>query len=227
MKASDGSMQEVESVTSPIAGADTHCFWASNGSLQEAMPGSRGEVGPQGETGTKGEQGPKGDTGERGPTGDVGAQGETGPKGDTGETGLTGPKGDTGDSGPQGERGPPGETGPKGDTGDQGPIGLTGPKGDTGEPGPSRRIETYSGSTNASGIYTVTYATAFPSVPHVDLSYPGASTEQFVRLVSSTTTGFTAHAYARGGLTVLSVTLLALATTNVNGATIRAVVTAA
>lgn len=91
---------------------------------------------------------------------------------------------------------------------------------------PYRREDTYEGTTNANGLFAVVYATPFPKRPHVSLSFVGATTEQNVRLVSSSETGFTAHAFARGGLSVLGLTLLALATTNVSGAPITATVTA-
>lgn len=132
--------------------------------------------------------------------------------------------------GPQGEAGAKGDVGPKGDQGDRGYTGVKGDKGDTGErgpEGPSRRIEIYAGTTNVSDLFTVAYSQPFPATPHVSLSCAGASTEQAVRLVSSSASGFTAHAYARGGLTVLGLTLLALATSNVSGASISAQVTAA
>jgi len=107
-----------------------------------------GPVGPTGPAGAKGATGPKGDAGAAGSTGPAGA---TGPKGDTGSTGATGPagaKGDTGTTGATGPAGPPGATGPtgaKGDTGAQGPAGTP------------TRIETYTATSNASGLATFTF----------------------------------------------------------------------
>lgn len=136
----------------------------------------------------------------KGPAGEKGIQGEVGPAGAKGDVGPAGPKGD------------------KGDTGD------TGPEGPQGIPGISRRIEIYTGTTNASGIYTVTFPTAFPAPPHVNPTLINPTTEQAFRVTAVSTTGFTVHVFQRGGLTVLGLTLLALATTNVNGASLSVLV---
>lgn len=65
-------------------------------------------------------------------------------------------------------------------------------------PTPSqKRVESYSGTTNGSGIYTVTYATAFSSVPNVQFQLNGGSNKMTVLLTSSTTTGFTLYVQLR------------------------------
>lgn len=120
-----------------------------------AVPGPKGDTGPQGATGA---QGPKGDTGATGPQGPAGKDGNSAyqiavSNGFTGTqtqwlaslkgaTGAQGPKGDTGATGatgPQGKQGPQGLQGPKGDTGATGPQG---PKGDPGAAASSTITET-------------------------------------------------------------------------------------
>lgn len=53
-----------------------------------------------------------------------------------------------------------------------------------------KRRETYSGATNSSGIYTITYATAFTVAPNVQFQLGlGASNKETILLSTSTTTG--------------------------------------
>lgn len=60
----------------------------------------------------------------------------------------------------------------------------------------SKRVEVYSGSTNGSGNYTVTFGTAYPSPPYVVPTIPNqSSVNQYVRVTAVSTTGFTVHAY--------------------------------
>lgn len=54
----------------------------------------------------------------------------------------------------------------------------------------SKRREPYSGTTNSSGVYTVTYSTAFGAIPNVQLQMNGGSNKQTVLLTSSTVNGF-------------------------------------
>lgn len=124
---------------------------------QYFMPGPKGDTGPIG---------PKGDTGNAGPQG---IQGPAGAKGDAGPQGVQGVKGDTGSQGPKGDTGSTGATGPKGDQ------GIQGVKGDTGAAGAPKRVERFTGTTNASGIATITFADSsgklvpFSSVPDIDV----------------------------------------------------------
>lgn len=60
-----------------------------------------------------------------------------------------------------------------------------------------KRVETYLGTTNASGDYTVTYATAFATAPDVRPQLQSPTDTQTVRITSSTTTGFTVKARSR------------------------------
>lgn len=56
-----------------------------------------------------------------------------------------------------------------------------------------RKTETFSGTTNGSGIYTITYATAYGSTPDVQpqIQASSASDTTSVRITASSTTGFT------------------------------------
>lgn len=99
-------------------------------------------------------------TGSKGPKGDTGVQGPQGVPGPKGDIGALGPQGIPGVQGLKGLDGATGPQGPKGDTGSQGP------KGDAGTP---KRVERFSGTTNASGVASITFSPAFTSIPDVDV----------------------------------------------------------
>jgi hypothetical protein len=86
-----------------------------------------------------------------------------------------------------------------------------------------KRTETYTGSTDANGLITVTYLTAFSVVPNVQPGPPPSSDMSWV-LVSSTTTGFSLRLVQRSVLTVLSLQVLAGTVTNVVGSPARVLV---
>lgn len=54
-----------------------------------------------------------------------------------------------------------------------------------------KRQETYSGTTDASGNYTVTFATPYSVAPNIQVTLVGGSDIQSYRVTSITTTGFT------------------------------------
>jgi len=89
-----------------------------------------------------------------------------------------------------------------------------------------KRIDTYTGTTDANGLYTVAYATAFAAVPSVQPSPPTAANQTWVT-VSSTAAGFSLRLVQRSAVTLLSVEVLLAGTTNVAGAPARVVVVAA
>lgn len=86
-----------------------------------------------------------------------------------------------------------------------------------------KRIETYAATTDANGLITVTYPTAFSAVPNVQPGPVPDSTMSWV-LVSSTTTGFSVRLVQRAVLTVLSVQVLAGLVTNVAGSAAQVLV---
>ena len=89
----------------------------------------------------------------------------------------------------------------------------------------AKRIDSYVGVTDANGLFTVTYPTAFPAVPSVQPGPPADSTQSWI-LVSSTTTGFSVRLVQRAVLTVVSVQVLAGVVTNVAAAPAQVLVVA-
>jgi hypothetical protein len=89
----------------------------------------------------------------------------------------------------------------------------------------AKRIETYSGTTNASGQIVVTYGTAYPAVPVVQPPAPAAANQVWTT-VASTTTGFTLQLNQRNTVTLLSVEVLLGATVPVSGAAATVLVVA-
>lgn len=113
--------------------------------------------------------------------------------------------------------------GPKGLTGNTGAQGIQGLQGITGPSGISKRIEPYTGTTDANGLYTVTYPVAFSAIPNVQPEPPTVANYTWIK-VTSTTTGFSLRLIQRASLTVLGLELLAAQFTNVAGAAARVLV---
>lgn len=86
-----------------------------------------------------------------------------------------------------------------------------------------KRIETYVGTTDASGLITVTYPTPFAAVPNVHPE-PVPSSDMVWVKVSSTVNGFSIRLVQRGVLTVLSLQVLAGTVTNVVGTSAQVLV---
>ena len=89
-----------------------------------------------------------------------------------------------------------------------------------------RRVETYLGNTNASGNYTVTYASAFPTVPDVQPQTQIGVANQSVLVTSSLTTGFTIQVVLRASVNILGSDVLLASVSPVNGASVSVLVTA-
>lgn len=89
----------------------------------------------------------------------------------------------------------------------------------------SKRIETYVGTTDGSGNYTVTYGTAFSSTPDVQPQLQGGTVNQQVRITASSTTGFTVQATQRAVLSVLGLDVLAGTATALASASVGVLVT--
>ena len=89
-----------------------------------------------------------------------------------------------------------------------------------------RRVETYLGATNASGNYTVTYASAFPTVPDVQPQTQIGVANQSVLVTSSLTTGFTIQVVLRASINILGSDVLLASVSPVNGASVSVLVTA-
>jgi hypothetical protein len=93
-----------------------------------------------------------------------------------------------------------------------------------GIPG-SKRIETYVGTTDANGLFTVSYTTPYSGLPTVVPEPPSAANQQWIK-VSSNLAGFSYRLVQRSSASVLGIDLLVSATTVVSGAPVRAVVVA-
>lgn len=88
-----------------------------------------------------------------------------------------------------------------------------------------KRVEPYSGTTNGSGVYTVTFGTAFSVAPNIQANLVGNSTNQYLRVASISTTGFTVNAYSFNTNTLLGIVSLINTTANLSGAAVDVVVT--
>ncbi len=88
-----------------------------------------------------------------------------------------------------------------------------------------KRVETYLGTTDGSGNYTVTYAVPFSTAPDIQPQLQVGSANNGIYITSSTTTGFTVHAYQRAVLSLLGLELLAGIPTNLTGVSVGVLVT--
>lgn len=92
-------------------------------------------------------------------------------------------------------------------------------------PATAKRIVTYSGTSDANGAYSATFSPAFSVAPNIQANITNQSaTNQFLRVTSVTTTGFTVNVFQRASLTVLGLELIAASVTNVSGAAIDVLV---
>lgn len=89
-----------------------------------------------------------------------------------------------------------------------------------------KRQETYSGNTNSSGVLTVTFTTAYSSVPDIQAQViPQTNPSQFIRVTAASTTGCTINVYQRNSVNLLGVDVLLSSTVNVNNAPVSILVT--
>lgn len=89
-----------------------------------------------------------------------------------------------------------------------------------------KRTDTYTGKTDANGLFTVAYPTPFSVVPSVQPEPPAMANQVWVK-VSSTTTGFSLRLVQRNVVNLLNIEVLLGATVNVNAGDARVVVIAA
>lgn len=91
-----------------------------------------------------------------------------------------------------------------------------------------KRVETYTGTTDASGNYTITFSTVYSVAPNIQASIRNQSNiQQQIRVSSISTTGFTINVSQRNTLLsgLLGVEILLATTSNVNGASVDILVT--
>lgn len=89
---------------------------------------------------------------------------------------------------------------------------------------PSRRIETYFGTTDGNGDYSVTYAPAFTEIPCVLPDLISTANSQTWRISDSTVNGFTVRVEQRSSVDVLGVQVVGFTTTPVSGAELNVTV---
>lgn len=82
----------------------------------------------------------------------------------------------------------------------------------------------YNGTTNASGEYVVVYAVAYTITPAIIPTMKAGAANQTIRIVSSTTTGFTVKVEQRNSVNLLATDLLLATTVAVNGSAVQVVV---
>lgn len=90
----------------------------------------------------------------------------------------------------------------------------------------NKRTETYSGTTDASGNWTVVFPIAFPSTPNIQPVLVNPSNAAVFTLTASSASGFTVNVGIRASLTVLGISLLSFAVTPVSGQAVNALVAA-
>lgn len=88
-----------------------------------------------------------------------------------------------------------------------------------------RKVETFLGTSDASGNYTITFANTYTTPPDVQPQLIGGTFNQMVRVVSVSNTGCVVQAAQRNLVTLLSVEVLLGATVNLVGASISVQVT--
>lgn len=82
----------------------------------------------------------------------------------------------------------------------------------------------YNGTTNASGEYVVVYTTPYTTTPAVIPTLKAGLSNQTIRILSNTTTGFTVKVEQRNSVNLLATDLLLATTVAVNGAAVQVVV---
>jgi len=88
-----------------------------------------------------------------------------------------------------------------------------------------KRTETYSGTTDASGNYAVTFATPYSATPHISpVTFPAADATTRVRVTAAAPTGFTVKTEKNNAVTVLAIDVLAIGTANVPSIPVRVLV---
>lgn len=88
-----------------------------------------------------------------------------------------------------------------------------------------RKVETFLGTTDSSGNYTITFANTYASAPDVQPQVIGGSFIQFVRVVSVSQTGAVVQAAQRNTVNLLSTELLLGTTVALVGASVSVLVT--
>lgn len=83
-----------------------------------------------------------------------------------------------------------------------------------------KRQETFSGTTNASGVYSVSFATSYAVAPNIQANIVGGNNTQLIKITSVTASGFSVNVVNR-----TDVVGLLPSYSNVNGASVDVIVT--
>ena len=85
-------------------------------------------------------------------------------------------------------------------------------------PAAYKRIDTYTGTTDASGNLTITYPTVFPASPHVNpVTKPPADSITRVRVTAESVSGCTIKSEKNATVNLLRIDILGIGTANVAG----------
>lgn len=88
-----------------------------------------------------------------------------------------------------------------------------------------RKCETFLGTTDSSGNYSITFTNSYASAPDIQPQIIGGNFNQFIRVVSVSTTGAVVQAGQRNTVNLLSTELLLGTTVNLVGASVSVLVT--
>lgn len=89
-----------------------------------------------------------------------------------------------------------------------------------------RRMETFSGVTNASGLFTVTYSTPYSVIPDVQPQLTSGTPSQVARITANSVNGFTVTVTNRASVNLLGIDVLLAATVVVASAPVSVLVMA-
>lgn len=91
---------------------------------------------------------------------------------------------------------------------------------------PSKKTyKLYSGVTNASGDYTVVYGKTYAVIPMIiPVQTPTTASARTIRIISSTTTGFTVRVEQRNSVNILGIDVLSSSTVAVSAASVAVLV---
>jgi len=88
-----------------------------------------------------------------------------------------------------------------------------------------KRQETYSGTTNSSGNYTVTFSTSYPVAPNIQANAISNNPLYRTTITNITTTGFTVNVSIQNTAVISLVSVLLPGVTAVNGASVDVLIT--
>jgi hypothetical protein len=89
----------------------------------------------------------------------------------------------------------------------------------------NKRQDSYIGTTNGSGDYTVTFGTSYSITPNIQANFIAGNDLQTALITSISTTGFTVKVVQRNTTTLLGIVVLGNTVTNVSGSTVHVLIT--